>query len=956
MQFGKRKVLISLVIVAAFAAVLSNVDLTSMAQLIGKEQIEEPSSDTSILRSRGKRGNSEQSFAKTSVGTEPEGLISTTEIEPNETFATATRLGASSVRIRGDIFPNADVDFYSFNANAGDRVFAATMTSAGQGGTNSTLDLIAPDGTTVIESDLDDGSFSATSSSIAGRSIASSGIHYLRVISSTTTSQIRFYDLYLQVQSGLPGTEIEPNDLTTNATPLNPARFMSGAVSSATDAADFYSFTANAGDTIFLSLDMDPERDGVVWNGRLGVGTFSNFILLVNDANIVSPNSESHFFTVQDSGTYFAFVDPSVVGSGTATSTYGLSVTVFPQRESRCTTYTTATAPQPIGPDPASPNAVQTINIPDSRRISRARINVNLTHNLMADVDLNVTTPQGNELTLFNDVGSATAGAAGLLNMDINFDDDAAIPVNIFAIVSPVNYQPELFTRLSWLRGTNSLGTWTITARDDLATNSGMLNSWSVTICEDPTLTSIPALETTILNAGFETGDDGFTHSGLVDEWERGLPNTNLPGTAVFTNCNTGVNCWKTDLDNTYDNGSLQELVSPNIDLTAQRGRAIRLSWAHKYQFESATFDHYWVDVSDTTPGGLTRRVFEHRDGVMIGIVGNPDITLQTSVGWSAQEVDISEFAGRTVRVTFHVDSDSSVVFSGAAVDDVRVVALRTPPSADFNGDGGTDFSVYRTNGEDGPDGRWYVFSPITGMVTTQLFGRDTDTPVPGDYDGDGDIDIAVFRPSENLWFISLGSAQNFDIINWGTVGDIPVAGDYDGDGRTDAAVFRPSNQTWFIRRSSDGIPQFAFWGLATDRLVPNDYDGDGRTDVAVFRDGTWFIQQSFYGTNRIEQFGTVGDIPVSGDYDGDRMDDLAVFRPSTGLWFVLRSSSRAVDIISWGIATDIPVPGDYDRDRRNDFAVYRPSEGFWYIRSSSDNALFGGSFGISTDTPIPTR
>lgn len=47
---------------------------------------------------------------------------------------------------------------------------------------------------------------------------------------------------------------------------------------------DWYSFTLNAGDTVFLSLDVDPEDDLTVWNGRLGIALFgdaSNQILVV---------------------------------------------------------------------------------------------------------------------------------------------------------------------------------------------------------------------------------------------------------------------------------------------------------------------------------------------------------------------------------------------------------------------------------------------------------------------------------------------------------------------------------------------------------------------------------------------------------------------------------------------------------------------------------------------------
>lgn len=954
MILTKRKLVMPLLVVAAFCAALLGFELISSAQLLGKEPSESGPTDAAELYMKGAMPTTRVSNSAANPNT-PD-VYSTNEIEPNGTFGAATKLSDAAIKVRGDIYPDNDVDFYSFYASAGDRVFAATMTSGGQGGTNSTLDLIGSDGTTIIETDLDDGSFATTASSIAGKSVPASGVYYLKVTGSTATTQIRFYNLYLQVQSGSPGAEVEPNDSTATATPMNAKGFMSGAISSATDALDLYSFTANAGDTVYLSLDLDPERDGTTWNGRLGVGLFSGFILLVNDAGVTSPNSEAHFFTVKESGTYYAFVDPSTAGSGTATSTYGLSVTVIPQKESKCTTYTTATAAQPIGPDTTSPNAVQTINIPDSKRISKARINVNITHAKMADIDLNVTTPRGNELTLFNDIGSATSNTANQLDMDVNFDDDAAIPAGSFTVLKPMFHQAESFTRLSWLKGENAQGTWTITARDDTNADAGTLNSWSVTVCEDPGLASIPARETAVFNADFEANDGGFTHSGTADEWARGLPNTNIATAAIINNCNSGTNCWKTDLTGTYEISSIQDLISPNIDLTAQRGKALKVSWAHKYQLESASFDHYFVDVTEVGGSGQTKRVFEHRDGTMTGIVGSPNVTLQGSSGWGTHEVDISEFAGKTVQVKFHLDSDSSVNFAGVAVDDVKVIATATPPSADFDGDGGTDVSVYRNNGEDGSDGRWYILNSATSSVTNQLFGLDTDVPVAGDYDGDGDVDIAVFRASEGRWYISRGSRFDFDVINWGASGDIAVPADYDGDGKTDAAVYRPANQTWYIRRSSDGAAQYAVWGVSTDNFVPRDYDGDGKADVAVFRNGTWYIQQSFYGTTRIEQLGSTGDRPVVGDYDGDRRADLALFRPTEGIWYIRNSSSLALNVFNWGLSSDITVQGDYDRDRKTDIAVFRPGTGVWYILRSSDSTVAGFAWGVSGDVPIPPR
>jgi hypothetical protein len=55
------------------------------------------------------------------------------------------------------------------------------------------------------------------------------------------------------------------------------------------------------------------------------------------------------------------------------------------------------------------------------------------------------------------------------------------------------------------------------------------------------------------------------------------------------------------------------------------------------------------------------------------------------------------------------------------------------------------------------------------------------------DFNGDGASDASVFRSSTGRWHI-----RNVGTYAWGQVGDLPVNGDYNGDGTTDIAVWRP--------------------------------------------------------------------------------------------------------------------------------------------------------------------
>jgi len=72
----------------------------------------------------------------------------------------------------------------------------------------------------------------------------------------------------------------------------------------------------------------------------------------------------------------------------------------------------------------------------------------------------------------------------------------------------------------------------------------------------------------------------------------------------------------------------------------------------------------------------------------------------------------------------------------------------------------------------------------------------------------------------------------------YGQAGDVAVPGDYDGDGKADFAVWRASDNMWWVSCSTGGLLGQSL-GVSTDVRVPRDYDGDGRTDFAIFTPST---------------------------------------------------------------------------------------------------------------------
>ncbi len=262
---------------------------------------------------------------------------------------------------------------------------------------------------------------------------------------------------------------------------------------------------------------------------------------------------------------------------------------------------------------------------------------------------------------------------------------------------------------------------------------------------------------------------------------------------------------------------------------------------------------------------------------------------------------------------------------------------LSAKATADFDGDGRSDISVFRPS-----DRTWYLNQSTQGVSATQ-WGFATDKITPADFDGDGKTDLAVYR--DGTWFWLASSDNSYNTKEFGLASDIPVPADFNGDGKSELAIYR--NGTWWILNLANNQISTVQFGLPTDKPVVADYDGDGRADQAVYRNGEWHLNRSSQGYAVIN-FGLATDKPVVADYDGDGRADQAVYR--NGTWYILRSS-QGFTAFQYGLATDIPAPADYDGDGRTDAAVFR--DGVWYLRQST-NGISIQQFGLLNDKPIP--
>jgi len=261
------------------------------------------------------------------------------EGEPNDTAGTATALTFTPTAITtGAINPGGDIDFYTFTAPAGSRVWIETDTggtqNAGATSRDTVIDLLAADGTTVIENDDDDGTGNGgdgtietgLASIIAGRTLTTGGTYFIKVRAFGATGIINPYRLFVSLTNVAATAEVEANDTAATANVANSPALRSGSIGVAADA-DYYSVSANAGDTIFFPVDADPERDGTGTDLVVEFRSPADALLLSVDSSITGdltdPAAEGANYTVDAAGTYFIKVRHF---SATGTGTYNIHI------------------------------------------------------------------------------------------------------------------------------------------------------------------------------------------------------------------------------------------------------------------------------------------------------------------------------------------------------------------------------------------------------------------------------------------------------------------------------------------------------------------------------------------------------------------------------------------------------------------------------------------------------
>jgi len=315
-------------------------------------------------------------------------LMPTPESEPNNTPATANPLSltplsstASDAVVSGSISPLGDVDYFSFTAAPGSKLWALVDSGASTTGRDSFLTLYGSDGTTVLETDDDDGTgtncggtiltrFDAT---IAGHTLTAGGAYFLKVEAFGGATTISAYKLFVTVTtSSTP--ESEPNNTAATANPLvtalSPIGVRAAGITPAGDV-DFYSVTVTAPATLFISADGDPERDGIGTDVVLDlIAPDGTTVLLhvdnTDNVGLPPPPAEGFCFNISTAGTYFVRVSGFTSSMITTTGTYALMVAALglpttPTPTPTRTLTPTVTTTTVVGGPTATPTVTQTV-------------------------------------------------------------------------------------------------------------------------------------------------------------------------------------------------------------------------------------------------------------------------------------------------------------------------------------------------------------------------------------------------------------------------------------------------------------------------------------------------------------------------------------------------------------------------------------------------------------------
>ncbi|MBN1557731.1 MAG: S8 family serine peptidase [Lentisphaerae bacterium] len=233
--------------------------------------------------------------------------------------------------------------------------------------------------------------------------------------------------------------------------------------------------------------------------------------------------------------------------------------------------------------------------------------------------------------------GVPRSGASGLVSTP---DGSGRYPhsVTVTGLVPRTAYRAALFSR-------------------DRAGNEGSLPTNVGSTAEADYLAVVTRYRWTVYDTDFEDGELGWTHGGLNDCWEYGVP-TYGPPDAPF-----GDKAWATRLSDRYTHGANGWLQSPALAV----GCRPRITFDTWYEIEKDA-DLGFVEIND---GSGWYNVVSNA-----GVFGNATAVTGDSDGWRHVSIDLLCYSNRSIRVRFRLNTDDTVSYAGWVVDNFRVSEL----------------------------------------------------------------------------------------------------------------------------------------------------------------------------------------------------------------------------------------------------------------------------------------
>ena len=130
----------------------------------------------------------------------------------------------------------------------------------------------------------------------------------------------------------------------------------------------------------------------------------------------------------------------------------------------------------------------RTVNVPESTgTVSDVNVLVNFTHDKISDLEIQMVSPQGTIVNLYN--RNSCGGIQSTLNLQF---DDAGVALDCSQTTSQIVIPVDL---LNAFNGQDPKGTWTLRVRDAVTGNFGTINSASLNICNQTFTLGKPDLE-----------------------------------------------------------------------------------------------------------------------------------------------------------------------------------------------------------------------------------------------------------------------------------------------------------------------------------------------------------------------------------------------------------------------------------------------------------------------------